>query len=72
MSVSSHMENSSGLQVGITEADAPLTGGFPDPRDPRWMTFLSSSWAILLQEMTEKLTEKVSAKVLWDVTCQIK
>jgi len=32
----------------------------------------SLSQAILLQDMTEKLTEKVSAKVLQDVTHQMK
>jgi len=73
MSVSGHVENHSGSQVGITEANVPPTRGFPDPRDPRWVMCLSSlSQAILLQEITEKLTEKLSAKVLQDVTCQMK
>jgi len=39
MSVSGHVENPSGLQVGITEANVAPSVGFPDLRDHRWVTF---------------------------------
>jgi len=34
MSVSGHVDNQSRLQVGITEANATLSRGFPVPTDP--------------------------------------
>jgi len=73
MSVSSHVENYSRLQVGITEASVAPSGGLPDPADSRWETFFSNlSQAYFVARDEKKVDGESFNKGLWDVSYQMK
>jgi len=72
MSVSGHVENHSRLQVGITETNVVPSGGFPDPRDPRWVNFLKFVSGHSITRDDREVDRESFSKGVADVTHQMK